>query len=69
MTSMRRSHRANAVLTTGQNAHYNSINPRGCPGSHARVRKDEHGRGVCPFCGNDFRVRNDGKISAHVRRS
>lgn len=42
-------------------------NPRGCPGSHEKTHADEHGRAVCSFCNNDYRVRNDGKLSAHPR--
>lgn len=43
-------------------------NPRGCPGSYSRVARDENGRGVCPFCNNDFRVsETTGLLRAHVR--
>lgn len=63
MTNRNSGHRT--ILRTGYVARV--PNPRGCPGSHERARPDEHGRAVCSFCNNDFRVRNDGKLSAHVR--
>ena len=45
------------------------VNPRGCPGSMAVVPVDENNRGICPFCRNDYAVRADGRIKAHVRRN
>lgn len=43
------------------------INPRGCPGSYATVNREADGKGVCPFCGNIYRVSNAGMIRAHPR--
>lgn len=45
---------------------YSQTNPRGCPGSYAKVRSVD-GVGVCPFCNQDKKVRKDGTLKAHVR--
>jgi hypothetical protein len=42
-------------------------NPRGCPGSMAMVRDDGNGRGVCPFCNADKKIRKDGRLVNHAR--
>jgi hypothetical protein len=57
--------RNRAILRTGYVARM--PNPRGCPGSHEKAHPDEHGRAVCSFCNNDYRVRKDGRLSAHAR--
>jgi hypothetical protein len=67
--SMTMAHRPfRALQTTGQNFR-SPINPRGCPGSMARVHNDGNGRGVCPFCMQDKRIRKDGRLANHARPS
>lgn len=53
------------IPTTGQ-GNYTQPNPRGCPGSYARV-KSVGGIGVCPFCNTDRKMRADGTLKAHAR--
>ena len=47
------------------------INRRGCPGSYAEVKLDEDGRGICPYCRNDYSAKriweNTGILRAHAR--
>lgn len=52
--------------TTGAGGNYSQPNPRGCPGSHARVN-NVGGYGVCPWCNTDRKVRKDGTLKAHTR--
>jgi hypothetical protein len=59
---------ANGPIRTGA-GNYRKPNPRGCPGSYARVRGTPGELGVCPFCNNDFRISKNGTLRAHVRPS
>jgi hypothetical protein len=35
----------------------------------ATVRNDGNGRGVCPFCNADKKIRKDGRLVNHARPS
>jgi hypothetical protein len=63
MTSTHR----HAHLTTGGAMFRKPPNPRGCPGSFARVGGRTGEYGVCPFCNADKKIRKDGTLMAHAR--
>lgn len=53
------------IPTTGL-SNYKQTNPRGCPGSYARVN-NVGGYGVCPFCNTDRKISKNGTLKAHPR--
>jgi hypothetical protein len=47
---------------------FNSIAPRGCPGSYAVPAVTlSTGKGLCPYCGHPWLVRDDGTIKGHKK--
>lgn len=48
--------------------HYNDVNPRGCPGSYAKVPAGMTGKVTCPFCLGEWPINANGTVRAHKRK-